>query len=186
MTRVVGLDLSLASTGVAVAEFDPPGQGMDLVALIRTDRVRHPRLAGHPRMNAILADVAGLAGWPDLVVVEGPSYGSKGGHDHERGGLWWKITGYLHDTGFPYAVVPPATLKMYATGKGNAGKDEVLAAVIRRYPAVEVAGNDEADALVLAAMGCHRLDFPLGRVPASHSRAMVKVPWPELKTAEHV
>ena len=38
-----------------------------------------------------------------------------------------------------------------ATGAGGglkAGKDQVLAAVIRRYPDVPVDGNDQADALV--------------------------------------
>src|SRR5699024_11486469 len=41
---------------------------------------------------------------------------------------------------------------MYATGKGNAGKDLVLVTTAATYKQAEVTGNDVADAVVIAAM----------------------------------
>ena len=89
----------------------------------------------------------------------------------------------LLDLGLHVVEVPPTVVKKYATGKGggpDSSKDQVLAAVIRRYPAVDVTGNDEADALVLAAMGArwagHPIDDPL---PVLQTTAMAKVAWPD-------
>jgi hypothetical protein len=175
---VVGLDLSLSSTGVAVARSD---------LSVSADRIRpHPKLRGHERLGWLSARVGDFTGGACLVVVEGPSYGSKGGCAHERAGLWWLVTHRLWRAGVPTAVVAPASLKKYATGRGNAGKDEVLAGVVRRFPGVAVDGNDEADAVVLAAMGADKLGFPPVPMPAAHREALVKVSWPELSLLEEM
>ena len=84
-----------------------------------------------------------------LGVIEGPSFGSKGAGQHERAHLWWELAGLLDELCRDVIEVPPTNRAKYATGKGNAGKDEVLAAVVRRYPDVNVTNNNEADSLVL-------------------------------------
>lgn len=175
MNVVVGLDLSLTSTGVARIVDGKAAVG----------RVRPKNIDGHERLEFIREDVAG---WvyedgqaPGLVVIEGPSYGSPSGSQrghHERAGLWWLVTQDLWMSGVRVAVVPPTQLKTYATGKGNAGKDDVLTAVVRRFPDVAVRGNDDADALVLAAMGADHLGQPLVTMPAEHRKALAKVEWP--------
>lgn len=168
---VVGLDLSLSSTGVAGARSD--GQ-------VWTDRIRTPTgLRGHERMAWLTARVKDFTRGACLVMVEGPSYGSTGGSVHERAGLWWLVTHSLWARGVEVAVVPPSCLKKYATGRGNAGKDEVLIAMVRRFPAVDIGGNDEADGLVLACMGADRLGFPVVKFPDAHREALVKVAWPD-------
>ena len=79
----------------------------------------------------------------------------------------------------PILTVPPPTRAMFATGRGNAGKDEVLAAAIRRYPAWGIAGNDIADATVLAAIGARLLGHPLEEsLPQTHLRALNKLALP--------
>lgn len=177
--RVVGLDLSLTSTGVAlikdggfavVDRITSKPKGSDLIA--RWERLYFLR-------QAIFQEVHGA----DLVVVEGLAYGSVSPHATERAGLWWFAVDYplRHDQ--LVAVVPPACRAKYATGKGNAGKDAVLAAVVRRYPDVAVEGNDEADALVLAAMGARWLGHPIDDVPAAHLTALDKCLWPEREEA---
>lgn len=171
---VAGLDLSLTSTGCAKVSSD----GQTVLA-----RIQPGKRKGHDRLAHIREHVARWCAGADVVVVEGPSFGSTTGMQHERGGLWWMITHDLWEARIPYAVVPPASLKKYATGAGGgpkSGKDQVLAAVIRRYPAVPVDGNDVADALVLAAMGADQYRMPYAKVPLVNQLALAKIDWPGL------
>lgn len=146
----VGLDLSLTSTGVAI---------------IHGDKVTVDRLVSRPKPSPTTGDqasrIAHIASelitriplsHQTFVGVEGPSYASTGSGAHILGGLWWCVRAQLEAYGLDTIVIPPASVKKYATGKGNAAKDEVLAAIIRRYPDVEVRGNDEADALAIAML----------------------------------
>ncbi|WP_211355193.1 hypothetical protein [Blastococcus colisei] len=112
-----------------------------------------------------------------LVVVEGLAYSRTTGKAAERAGLWHLVVERL-DGVVPWAQVPPTARAKYATGKGNAAKDAVLAAVVRRFPDVEVTGNDQADALVLAAMGLDHLGHPPVVVPAAHRVSLGAVVWP--------
>jgi len=178
--RVIGLDLSLASTGIAA--IGPAGVAVDRV-LSRSVRgpslsQRRDRLTAiRDNIKAALFDLGHTA--RTLVVVEGPSLGqARQAGQHDRAGLWWLVVDWLHDWSYPTAEIPPASLKKYATGKGNASKDAVLAAAIRRYPMADITGNDVADAVVLAAMGAHHLGVPLATVPALHATALAKVTWP--------
>jgi hypothetical protein len=72
----------------------------------------------------------------------------------------------------------------YATGKGMIAKDAVLAAVVRRYVGIDVTCNDEADALILAAMGARHLGQPIeDSLPLTHLAAMDNVHWPATSNA---
>ena len=114
----------------------------------------------------------------DLVVIEGPSYASKFGHPHDRSGLWWGIVGELLLSGRAVVEVPPTCRMKYATGKGQAHKDLVLAAAIRRYPMVDIISNDIADAVILAVMGSRQLGWPAEQsLPQTHLAAMTGVSW---------
>lgn len=175
---VVGVDLSLTATGIAtwagVRTIGSTGKaGASL-------RVRHARLADLAA-SITLAVSEAAAPRCALVVIEGPSLGQQRQHGtHDRSGAWWLVIDELLAAGHLVAEVPPATLKRYATGKGNAAKDAVLAAVIRRHPEVEIRNNNEADAWVLRAMGCHRYGHPLATVPKTHAAALDVVQWPDI------
>lgn len=173
--RIIGLDLSLASTGMA--EYTPGGV---TVSRITSKPGAATLPARADRIDRLAADIVHQCKPADLIVIEGPSLGqARQAGQHDRAGLWWIIVADLHGWGRPVAEVPPALVKQYATGKGNASKDTVLAAVIRRYPTVEVTGNDQADALVLAAMGAdHYQCSTLPTVPQTHRAALAKVAWP--------
>lgn len=174
---IVGLDLSLTSTGIAV--IGPPGiQVADVVSKATGDTI--------DARSARLRRVAGkIHEWcihsaPDpLIVIEQPAYSRQTGHMHDRSGLWWLTVARLTGIGVGVVEVSPTVVKKYATGKGGASKDAVLAAVIRRYPAVEVANNNQADALVLAAMGSRHLGTPIEEsLPAVQVAAMATPKWP--------
>lgn len=151
----VGIDLSLTGTGLAIVDevgirthlFTSKGK-KDASLAERANRL-------NDLTNAIVQSVPSGA----LVVIEQPAYSQTGGSHHDRSGLWWLILTALH----PYhrvVEVAPGNLKKYATGNGKAGKDEMLAAAIRRYPNAEVTNNNVADAVHLAAMGARHLGHP--------------------------
>lgn len=172
----VGLDVSLTATGVAIAT----------AVNITTSRVesKAPKNATTDqqivRMQSIVARIVELIPVSDhtIVAMEGPSFGSSLSQ-HTMGGIWWLVRDGLQHLGVEVWIVPPSTVKKYATGSGSAAKDKVLAAVIRRYAAaVDVDTNDEADALVIAAIiarvGGHPIE-PDG-LPQTHLDALKKGP----------
>lgn len=66
---------------------------------------------------------------------------------HVYGGLLATLTAWCEQHEIPYRGVPVATIKRAATGKGNASKAEVVAAVQAR--GFEVSDDNVADALAL-------------------------------------
>lgn len=171
--KTVGVDLSLSSTGLAAIT-----ENGAVVERYQTRPAGDALLARRNRLGKICDAVWTWANNASLVVIEGPSHASTTGHQHDRSGLWWLVVDRLLTNGVPVGIVPPTSRAKYGTGKGNAGKDEVLAAVVRRYPQVEVTGHDEADALLLAAMGARRLGHPCDVVPATHRAALTGATWP--------
>ena len=175
--RVIGLDLSLTSTGTAVVTAGGPVE-VTTVKAPRPDPAGDPLARDLARLRHLRAVVGYAARGCDLAVLEGLAFGTRTGKASERAGLWWFVVDQLTDLGVPVAVMPPATRAMYATGKGNAPKDLVLVTTARLYPHVPVTGNDAADALVLAAAGLDHLGHPLRKLPQTHRRALDKVQWP--------
>jgi Holliday junction resolvasome RuvABC endonuclease subunit len=66
---------------------------------------------------------------------------------HVYGGLMATLTAWAEMRGVPYEGVPVGTIKRHATGKGNADKAAVIAAV--RARGYSPADDNEADAIAL-------------------------------------
>lgn len=178
---VVGLDLSLQSTGIAT----PTGVRTITSSGVKGAplRARHARLQDiTTRVSLAIAEVsisrgAGRA----LVVIEAPAFSRLVGHQHERSGLWWLTVDELISAGHLVAAVSPTALKKYALGKGVGDKGAMADAAARRMPDVVTHGqNDVVDALWLRAMGCHRYGAPLCQVPKAHAAALDAVQWPDV------
>lgn len=171
---IVGLDLSLTATGLAFIT-DAGVHTCRLSSKGKTDASLYSRAE---RLTKLARDIVDACLGADLIVVEGPSLAVKSqAGTFDRSGLWWLVVSQLQYT--RVAEVPPSTLKRFATGKGNASKDEVLAAVVRRYIDVcSPADNNEADALVCADMGAHYLGRGLVELPKALAEAVDKVRWP--------
>ena len=159
--RVLGLDLSLTCTGIAGITDDSPW----------ADHIT-TGLRGHDRLAAIRTGLREHTA--DLWVIEGLAYDA---HDTERAGagLHWIIRHALWRRGQRYVLIPPATLKKYATGNGAASKEDMLLAAERAFPGAHVAGNDEADALWLAHAGRDRYGAPTVRIPAPRRALLTAV-----------
>jgi len=171
--RVAGLDISLTGTGISTLG--------GTTRVPTTGRRRDTLLERHARMRHITSRVLEEVGAVDLACVEGPvSYQTPGGSTWDRGGLWWRIVAALLERDIPVAVIPPTSRAKYATGSGASRKTAVLEAARSRYGAI-LETDDEADALVLRAMGLHWLEQPLAEVPDGHRAALAGCQWPELE-----
>ena len=170
--NVVGLDLSLTATGIATEA------GTEV---LRTDLRGCERLAWlHEQVILRATGQWAGEGRADLVVLEDYAY-SRANQAHQIGELHGVIRLALHEAEIPVALVAPTARAKYATGKGNAGKAEVLAAAIRR---LGYGGHDdnEADALWLRQMAIdhYGLTLPSAPMPAANREALSKVDWPEI------
>jgi len=155
---VVGLDLSLRATGYASSR----GERILRSSLRGGARLEHLRdqLRGH------LADDA-----PALVVMEDYAFSRGQAHAHELGEWGGVARLTLFEADLHWMTVKPTTLKVYATGRGNADKDAVLVSAVRRL-GYSGESNDEADALWLRAFGMALLGWPLVDLPKEHTRAL--------------
>lgn len=178
MTTILGLDPSLTSTGVAFLD----NNGIAVTHLASKGRAGATLNESAKRVDQLCDDLHHLLADLDhitLVVIEAPAMAHANAGTSLINGLWWSYVRTVHTAGVPIVSVAPTSLKVYGCGKGNAGKDEVLLAVARRYPQAPIETNDQADAVVLAAMGWHHVTgTPLVDLPATHTRALAKVQWP--------
>jgi crossover junction endodeoxyribonuclease RuvC len=164
---LIAFDLSLSSIGVA-----------------HHDGTAHrisSHLGGPERLAELRDNVIACANTPpaDLVVIEGQSYGHNGRGHAELAGLHCLVRVALWERDLPYFDVPPSTLKQYATGKGNASKEDVHEAAIRRL-GYRGASRDEADALWLWAAAMDWYGHPVADMPATNRKALAKLAWPAL------
>ena len=167
--HVVGLDTGLTCTGLATA-----GRVMRTARIGRKGVTLLPlaaRVEAIVDLGAAVIDRAYLtrdeaplrhpAAWrrPHLVMLEAPDTSSAFGGLIERIQLFHEITRALIATGVPFATVPSAILKGYATDNGGVDprKKRVMAAVRELWPEYGVLNDDESDAAVLAAMGLDKL-----------------------------
>lgn len=171
LPRVIGLDLSLTSSAIALPEgdtltFKPKTAGDDRLTEIRD------------RIDDALFQHAGDK--VDLAVVEDlPTHAKSAG-----------ITGMVHgvvralliDHSIPYALVAPATLKAFATGKGSGDKTPMAIAALKRANREfeNDKGGDQCDAWWLRIAGLQWLGSPEIELPAAQVARLDKAKWPEL------
>ena len=184
LPRVIGLDLSLAATGLAELADD----NALVTKTIRSVPAGEGVYASHARLRGILAQVwehvTQGGPYPALVVLEGPSYNSRGTGTWDRAGLWWLVVDTLTCTlgcpRIPVAVVPPAVLKKYATGRGTADKTAMAVALAKRAGGLELRDDNRVDAFWLAAAGRDRLGHPFLKLPQAQRDVLAKADWPEV------
>ncbi|WP_097933338.1 MULTISPECIES: hypothetical protein [unclassified Streptomyces] len=165
--RIIGLDLSLTSTGVCL----PDGS---------TFRIKTRAATGDRRLITIRTAIraALVEHEPDVAVIE----------DLPKHAMAAGITAHVHgvvkcellDAEVPYGLVVPATLKSYAADNGNADKARMAAAAYLAA-GVEFAddkGGDQCDAWWLRAAGHDALGAPLFSLPQAQRDRLTKVKWP--------
>ena len=90
---------------------------------------------------------------PDLVLYEEVRRHLSTDSAHVYGGLMATLTAWCECDELPYQGVPVQTIKKFATGKGNANKDLVIAAM--KHLGLHPRDDNEADAMALWEYGQH-------------------------------
>lgn len=172
--RVVGIDPSLASTGIADAD--------GALHTIRTEGKRGDPVAARAlRLSTITARLRPYVVDADLMVIEGPAFGKANIGTHQGAGLWWRIVQLAHAAGVRIAILGPGQLKKLATGSGRAEKSDVRAAM-QRLSGLRPADSDQADAWWLRQAGLIHVGHPdaldVLDLPQVNRTALDRVVWP--------
>lgn len=148
-TRVMGIDPSLTSTGIALIWNGGVG----------VERLVAPASCGHGVRRLVwyskaISEVL-IRLRPDVIGIEDYAYGAAN-KAHALGELGGMLRMAILQSGLPGYVVSPGGLKGFATGKGNAEKSTVSKELFRRF-GVDLNQNDLVDAagVALATMATH-------------------------------
>lgn len=139
--KIVGVDASLTGTGIAIY--------WDSQTPI-TATIKNP-LTGVDRLIYIRDYIKQVSQGADLIVIEGYAF-ARANQAHQIGELGGVLRTMFHEMGLKVLEVAPAAVKKFATGKGNATKEQVAVGVFKRW-SKEFGTNDEADAFVLMKIG---------------------------------
>lgn len=142
MTRYVGIDPSTKTGQVILDEDGKPMICIEITSKEKADPQRFMDLA-----NKILSNLK----HDDVICIEGFSYHSKGAGVSTQYGIGWLIRSELVRNGYTYYEVSPASVKKFATGKGNTKKDEMVLPIYRKW-GFEHKSDNVRDAFVMSKM----------------------------------
>lgn len=140
---VLAIDASLTSTGVAYRRDAVVTKAIQCKTRVAPIRLAYIRDA----VSKALDEVS-----PELVVLEGYAMGIRSGRLFDIGELGGVLKLCIWERGLPLLVIPPTNLKKFTTGKGNAKKPD-MAAALYAQDGVKFRTDDEADAYALLLMG---------------------------------
>lgn len=166
MMRTAGIDLSLTSTGICI-----DGD----VSAIRVSS------KGVVRLNEISSKIVELFKNNSVtcVAIEGYSFASRNSQAHSIGELGGVVRLRLWEMGVPYVEIPPTSRAKFATGRGNAAKNEVVSSVSAKTGLVfsGAGADDMCDAFLLEEM--LRVHLGIGKYSwnATQLQALDKIDW---------
>jgi Holliday junction resolvasome RuvABC endonuclease subunit len=168
--NVLGLDLSLTSTGYChngEAGFISTGE-------FGAERLRK---IGREVENIVVDKRI------DIVAIEGYSFASRNSQAHSIGELGGVVRVFLLNMDIPYLEIPPTCRAKFATGKGNAGKSEVISSISAITGIVwkGAHADDMCDAWVLEEMVMAKLGCPKFSWPNTALSALEKIDWTPLE-----
>lgn len=169
---MMGLDLSLTSTGVSV--------NGETFAIKSKNRGIERLVEISDRVVNFAVNAQSVA-----VVMEGYSFGSKFSRAHSLGELGGVVKVALHKAGFSIVEVPPKCRAKFATGNGNSSKVDILMALKQQFPErfYDGYGDDECDAWVLEQMAYAKLNESWYSWSKAQLSALEKVDWSPLYEA---
>lgn len=160
--KVVGLDLSITGTGVAHTV-----DGSACTHLVKTrDKDRDRRLI------QIQSEIRVYAEGSELCLIEAPT--ARSATSVISGMVQGAARLVLMDMRIPYGTLMPASLKKYATGKGNGDKVPMAIAALKRG-GMEFSDDNQCDAWWLWVAAMDHIGQPLFNLPAINRESLSKI-----------
>lgn len=162
--KVSGLDLSMTETGVA---YSFPGAPFDVETM-----VIKPREMRDLRLPEIAHRVIDAVRYSDLVLIEG--YLNRSMSAGITGMVHGAVRAALIEAGLKYGTFPPASLKLFATGRGGASKTDMAVAAFKRA-GLEFRNDNQTDAWWLWVAANERMGQPVITLPKNQRDALAKI-----------
>ena len=192
MPRVLGIDSSLTATGLCQVDWHGPNNWTIDTATVGAPKptADKSKRAMVRRVNALMRQIESAITdggselkltfgesitVPNLIAVEGLAYGAKGDSAWVLPWVFGRVIELAEKYDVPLLVVGTTARAKFVTGRGNADKDTVMLAAAKRWPEAEVANNNEADALAVAAVGCYYLGYPICEPTQAMADVLTKV-----------
>lgn len=164
MQTHIGIDLSYTATGIAMTGHQPSTFGTK------------PGPPHHERALTISGEIQRhLALTDGLICIEGGVNRSQAAFN--SGILHGVVRCALRSNWHRVRLIPPATVKKYATGKGNVDKVAVIVAARERL-GIDTLDDNEADAAWLLAIAHDLAGDPVVDLPKTHRSALDKLEAP--------
>lgn len=173
--RILALDLSLTATGFCAGLCTDGALGDISSGVHRTGHLR-----GHERIADIRRILIPMVRNSGLVVIEGYSFGSQGRAVFDIAELGGVIRHEIYLRYIPWIDIPPASLKKFATGKGNAKKIDMVIATRERFGFTASTNDNECDAYLLWALAMQAYGHPVAKAPALQAEVVARIAWPEI------
>ena len=216
MPIILGVDSSITATGLArlcvagpeetqlyidngwYRRYEPPYPYWPALATVRAPKAKTGDTSARTSSARISHVIDGIEAaildgrdggmWfkPDLIALEELPYGAKGQAKTKLDWLWGRVVDLAVKHDIPLLLVNVSAIKKFATGNGNASKDEVMLAMVNRYggdgfiPHTGTAkpkmdNNNESDALAAAMIGARFLGCPVDTAPKKNLECMNKI-----------
>lgn len=189
--RILGIDTSLTGTGLALIDLrtwppsNPPRQPDEPVSFsIDTACVGAPKPGKDKSKRAMARRVKALieqVEWcfkddrPEHVGMEGLAYTAGNASAWVLAWVWGEVIALCEQYDVPLTIVAPTARAKFATGKGTASKDQVLAAAIKLFPEADITNNNEGDAAIVGAVVCQQIGLPILPVTSYRTEVMAKL-----------
>lgn len=162
----IGIDLSLTSTGFSCGDrrfvLSTPYTGVKRLQAMRDHIVENVLEESQP-----------------IVIIEGYSFASRNSHAHSIGELGGVVRLALFEHDVLFIDIPPTIRAKFATGRGNAGKTEVMSSVSAKTGIVfsGKGADDMCDAWILEEIGRAVYSQTRADWPADRLKTLEKVDW---------
>lgn len=192
--RVLGIDLSLSATGLAM--ISPEDDNEIYIGRTRLEEFiyfggnryfyRGALILPHStniftRWNEILNPILEWCDFAQHIMIEGYAFSNQHAYVRSIAEIGGIVRYHLREKGKVPIEISPSSLKKFVTNDGRAKKETILAAVRESIPSIH--DHNMADALGLAEIGWgiygERMEFP-----KFQREALDRIKHPEEKTAK--
>ena len=167
--NILGIDLSLTSTGISVngetGTITTQAKGAERLSIISL-----------AILDAIIDNSV------EIVAIEGYSFASRNSQAFSIGELGGVVRTRLWERNIPYVDIPPTCRAKFATGRGNAAKTEVMSSISAKTGMIFAGkgADDMCDAWILEEMCRTVIGVSEHEWSATQLSALDKIDWEPL------